>query len=209
MIAMSADPAQQTWNGAVGLSGRHVRLQALSTGHLPSLRRAVTELDALPYTAMPTAQTLERHVERALEAAAAGSSLPFVVIDTDGDVIGSTRFYDIDRSIPKLTIGYTWYLPRVRRSGVNSECKLLLLGHAFEVLRCQRVAFETSTLNLESRKALAGIGAREEGILRRHKRHPDGSVRDTVVFSIIDSEWPAVKQHLQARLARHEGSIPS
>lgn len=202
---MAVAPPDDGWCQRVELAGRHVRLQPLAFDHLPGLRQAVAGLEALPYASMPTAETLGVQVKAALDAAARGAALPFVVVDADGDPIGCTRFYDIDRSVPKLTIGYTWYLPRARRSGVNSECKLLLLGHAFEVLRCHRVGFETSTLNLASRKALAGIGAREEGILRQHKRHPDGSLRDTVVFSIIDSDWPAVKQHLQARLARHGG----
>ncbi|HJR73914.1 MAG TPA: GNAT family protein, partial [Luteimonas sp.] len=110
--------------------------------------------------------------------------------------------YDLDASVPRLSIGYTWYAPKAQRTGVNTEAKLLLLGHAFETLGCVAVAFETSWFNQASRTAIARLGAKQDGVLRGHRRHADGTVRDTVVFSIIDSEWPAVKSNLRYKLAQ-------
>jgi len=200
-MSTSGDP----WRQMPVLHGRLVRLEPLSRGHLPDILAAAAALEALPFAALPTPGTAQSWLDAALAALDQERALPFAVLDRDGALVGSSRFYDIDRSLPKASIGYTWYLPGVRGSGVNSECKLLLLQYAFEVLGCHRIAFETSTLNTVSRRALAAIGAREEGILRRHKRHPDGTLRDTVVFSIIDSEWPDVRERLLARLARHGG----
>jgi RimJ/RimL family protein N-acetyltransferase len=114
----------------------------------------------------------------------------------------------MEADVPKLSIGYTWYAPEVQRTGVNTEAKLLLLTHAFETLGCISVVFETSWFNHRSRAAIARLGAKQDGVLRNHKRHSDGSLRDTVVFSIIDGEWPAVKRNLLAKLARHEQDSP-
>lgn len=166
------------------------------------MRRALAgdELSRLWFTNVPTAEGVDRYLGASLEARDNGEALPFVVLDRDGELAGSTRFYRLEPGVPSLCIGYTWYVPRVQRTGVNTETKQLLLAHAFEVLDCISVCFETSTKNEKSRAAIARLGARQDGILRNHKRHADGSVRDTVVFSIIDSEWPGVKQHLQARL---------
>ena len=139
----------------------------------------------------------------ALEAQAQGRVLAFVVKDASGEVVGSTRYYALEADVPRLNIGYTWYHPRVQRSGLNTEAKLLLLRHAFETLGCISVGFETSWFNHASRTAIARLGAKQDGVLRSHKRHADGSRRDTVVFSIIDTEWPAVKTHLQFLLDSH------
>ena len=133
--------------------------------------------------------------------------MPFAVSDADGAIVGSTRFYDLDASIPKLSIGYTWYAPRVQRTALNSEAKLLLLTHAFEVLACAVVYLETSWFNQASRTAIARLGAKQDGVLRNHRRHADGSRRDTVVFSIIDTEWPGVKSNLRYRL--QQGDRPN
>ena len=141
-------------------------------------------------------------------AQADGRVLPLVVRDAQGRVVGSTRFYGMEADVPKLSIGYTWYAPDVQRTGVNTEAKLLLLTHAFETLGCISVVFETSWFNHRSRAAIARLGAKQDGVLRNHKRHSDGSTRDTVVFSIIDGEWPAVKRNLLAKLARHEQDSP-
>ena len=127
----------------------------------------------------------------ALDKQAQGIEVPFVVRDADGEVVGSTRFYDWILPIPRLSIGYTWYAPRVQRTGLNTEAKLLLLTHAFETLGCASVYLETSWFNHASRTAIARLGAKQDGVLRNHRRHADGSLRDTVVFSILDSEWPA------------------
>jgi len=122
------------------------------------------------------------------------------VKDAQGAVVGSTRYYAVDPRTPRLTIGYTWYAKRVQRTGLNTGATLLLLTHAFEALGCLAVAFETSWYNQASRAAIARLGAKQDGVLRNHLRHADGTVRDTVVFSIVQAEWPAVKRHLRAKL---------
>jgi RimJ/RimL family protein N-acetyltransferase len=160
-------------------------------------------LDALWYTNVPAPDDVAAYVDKALAAQEAGGMLPFAVLDAGGDIVGTTRFYGIEPEVPKLLIGYTWYVPRVQRSGVNTECKLMLLEHAFGTLRCAGVGFETSWFNHASRTAIARLGAKQDGVLRNHKRHADGSLRDTVVFSILDAEWPAVRRNLQSRLETH------
>ncbi len=185
------------------LAGRHVRLEPLATSHADELRAALAgdELAQLWFTSVPKASHVDAWLEAALALHQRGAALPFVVRDGQGALVGSTRLYALEPDIPRLGIGYTWYVPRAQRTAVNTEAKRLLLQHAFETLGCISVMFETSTHNLASRQAIARLGARQDGILRNHRRHADGSPRDTVVFSIIDSEWPTVKQHLQSRLA--------
>ncbi len=156
---------------------------------------------------MPAPGTAQAYIEKALAQQAAGKALAFVVVDSDDVVVGSTRFYALDPEMPRLQIGYTWYARRVQRTGLNIEAKLLLLEHAFERLQCVCVGFETSALNHASRAAIAGIGAKLDGVLRSHMLHPDGSVRDTVAYSILQSEWPSVQQHLHTRLERHADAL--
>ena len=194
------------WQQVPVLEGRHARLEPMSRAHVDGLRAALAddELSRLWFTSVPKADDAAGYVEAVLAAQAGGRVLPFVVLDASGRVVGSTRYYGLEADVPKLSIGYTWYTPDVQRTGVNTETKLLLLTHAFETLGCISVVFETSWFNQRSRAAIARLGARQDGVLRNHKRHADGSPRDTVVFSIIDSEWPAVKRNLQARLAQHE-----
>lgn len=194
------------WREVPTLAGRHVRLEPMREAHVDGLRAVLAgdELSRLWFTNVPTADGVDAYVRAALEAQAGGRVLPFVVSDAQGAVVGSTRFYRLEPEVPTLCIGYTWYAPSVQRTGVNTETKLLLLAHAFETLGCISVSFETSSRNERSRAAIARLGAKQDGILRNHKRHADGSPRDTVVFSIIDSEWPAAKRDLQARLTRHE-----
>ncbi len=130
-------------------------------------------------------------------------AMPFVVRDNaGGDVVGCTRFFNVDRVNRRVEIGHTWYSRRVQRTAVNTECKLLLLTHAFAALRCIAVEFRTHWFNHASRAAIARLGARQDGVLRNHQLTPDGAKRDTVVFSIIDSEWPAVRAHLRFQLDR-------
>lgn len=195
-----------TWRDVPTLAGRHARLEPMREAHVDGLRAALAgdELSRLWFTNVPTVEGAGRYVRAALEAQAEGRVLPFVVSDAQGDVVGSTRFYRLEPEVPTLCIGYTWYAPRVQRTGVNTETKLLLLTHAFETLGCISVSFETSSRNERSRAAIARLGAKQDGILRNHKRHADGSPRDTVVLSIIDGEWPGVKQGLEARLSRYE-----
>ncbi|MEJ2788365.1 MULTISPECIES: GNAT family N-acetyltransferase [unclassified Pseudoxanthomonas] len=198
------------WQQVPVLMGRHARLEPMSRDHVDGLRAALSgdALAALWFTQVPKAADAAAYVDTVLAAQADGRVLPFVVRDAGGRVVGSTRFYGLEADVPKLSIGYTWYTPDVQRTGVNTEAKLLLLTHAFETLGCISVVFETSWFNHRSRTAIARLGAKQDGVLRNHKRHTDGSPRDTVVFSIIDGEWPAVKRNLLAKLARHEQDSP-
>ncbi|MFT3668087.1 MAG: GNAT family protein [Pseudoxanthomonas sp.] len=198
------------WQQVPTLVGRHARLEPMSSDHIEGLRAALAgdALAALWFTQVPKAADAADYVDAVLAAQADGRVLPFVVRDAGGRVVGSTRFYGLEADVPKLSIGYTWYAPDVQRTGINTETKLLLLTHAFETLGCISVVFETSWFNHRSRAAIARLGAKQDGVLRNHKRHTDGSPRDTVVFSIIDGEWPAVKRNLLAKLARHEQDTP-
>ncbi len=193
------------WNTVPTLRGQHVTLQPLQMEHVPGLRDALegSGLDQLWYTQVPSPEQAEAYVRAALQAQSEGKVLPFVIRDAAGDIIGSTRFYDMDASVPRLSLGYTWYAPRVQRTGANTEAKLLLLQHAFEAMGCISVVLETSWFNVTSRTAIARLGAKQDGVLRNHKRHADGTPRDTVIFSIIDAEWQGVKRHLQYRLDSH------
>lgn len=193
------------WGRVPTLAGNHVRLEPLQMGHIDGLRGAIGDgaICRLGYAHVPDAKGMAAYVQEALQAQAAGKALPFVVIDAEGQVVGSTRYYDLQPQVPRLCIGYTWYAPGAQRTGVNTQAKLLLLRHAFERLGCISVAFHTSTLNHASRAAIARLGATEEGVLRNHARHPDGSPRDTVAFSIIDTQWQDVKRALQQRLDSH------
>lgn len=193
------------WDKVPTLDGRHVRLEPLQMAHIDGLRGAIGDgaICRLGYTHVPDARGMTGYVQAALRARAEGRELPLVVIDADGQVVGSTRYYGLEPEVPRLCIGYTWYGQMAQRTGVNTEAKLMLLRHAFERLQCISVAFETSTLNLASRAAIARLGASQDGVLRNHRRHPDGSPRDTVVFSILDTEWQGVKHNLQHRLDSH------
>jgi RimJ/RimL family protein N-acetyltransferase len=207
-MASASLPA--AWQQVPVLMGRHARLEPMSRDHVDGLRAALSgdALAALWFTQVAKAADAAAYVDTVLAAQADGRVLPFVVRDAGGRVVGSTRFYGLEADVPKLSIGYTWYTPDVQRTGVNTEAKLLLLTHAFETLGCISVVFETSWFNHRSRTAIARLGAKQDGVLRNHKRHTDGSPRDTVVFSIIDGEWPAVKRNLLAKLARHEQDSP-
>jgi RimJ/RimL family protein N-acetyltransferase len=193
------------WNRVPTLDGTHARLEPLQMAHIDGLRGAIGDgaMCALGYAHVPDAKAMTGYVQAALRAQADGSALPYVVFDADGHVVGTTRYYALQPDVPRLTIGHTWYAPWAQRTGVNTEAKLMLLRHAFERLHCISVGFETSSLNLASRAAIARLGARQDGVLRNHRRHPDGSPRDTVMFSILDTEWQGVKHNLQQRLESH------
>lgn len=190
------------WTKVPTLTGTHAQLEPLQMAHIDGLRGALGDgsLSTLWYTQVPSAKSMTGYVQAALQAQAEGSILPFVVRNADGDIVGTTRYYALDAEVPRLSIGYTWYGPSAQRTGVNTETKLMLLTHAFERLQCMSVVFETSWFNLASRTAIARLGAKQDGVLRNHKRHLDGTPRDTVIFSIIDAEWQGVKRHLQYRL---------
>jgi RimJ/RimL family protein N-acetyltransferase len=189
----------------VTLTGELVTLSPLAAGDAAGLAAAAGDgrLWELWYTAVPTPEAMADDVARRLAARDAGTALPFTVRRTDtGAVIGSTNYLDIDAETPRLEIGGTWNAVSAQRTGTNAESKMLLLGHAFEVLGCLAVEFRTHWHNVQSRTAIARLGAKQDGVLRNHRRLPDGSLRDTVVFSVTDAEWPAVRAGLRHRLAR-------
>jgi RimJ/RimL family protein N-acetyltransferase len=189
----------------VTLKGAHATLEPLAPGHLPGVRAAAAdgELWRLWYTSVPSPVGTQRWLEVALDMRERLGAMPFVVRDNaSGDIVGSTRYFNVDPNHRRLEIGHTWYAARAQRTAINTECKLLLLTHAFETLRCIAVEFRTHWFNHASRAAIARLGAKQDGVLRHHPILPDGTVRATVVFSIIDSEWPAVKSHLRYQLER-------
>ena len=189
------------------LQGRHVSLSPLEATHADGLRAAAAdgELWTLRYTSVPGpgAGEAEAYVATALLQCEAATAMPFVVRDAAGDIVGSTRFYDIDRSVPRVKLGYTWYATRAQRTGLNTEAKLLLIDHAFDVLDCEAVVLETSHENLRSQAAILRLGAKRDGVLRAHMRHRDGTLRDTHVFSILRHEWPALADALRRKLESH------
>ena len=193
------------WKTAPVLQGRHVRLEPLQRGHAEGIAAAAADgkLWELWFTNVPRPGEVDAWIDGALAKQAAGEQVAFSVRDADGRIVGSTRYYELLPDTPRLCIGYTWYARSVQRTGLNTEAKLLLLGHAFETLGCASVGFHTSTHNTTSRAAIARLGATEEGILRQHMRHRDGSLRDSVCFSILDGEWPTVKTGLEQKLERH------
>lgn len=188
----------------VTLVGRHVTLEPLRAEHAEGLRAACAdgELWKLWYTSVPAPERMEAEIARRLSLQEQGSMLPFAVRDAAGALAGMTTYMNIDAANRRVEIGSTWYARRVQRTPLNTECKLMLLGHAFDHLDCIAVEFRTHWMNQQSRAAIARLGARQDGVLRNHMRMPDGTLRDTVVFSIIASEWPAVRQHLQFQLER-------
>ncbi len=186
------------------LEGQHVRLTPLSPDHLAGLQHAVAdgELWRLWYTAIPTPDAMQAEITRRLNLQEVGSMIPFTVWDIHTNTIaGMTTYMNIDRSNQRVEIGSTWYAQRVQRTQLNTQAKRLLLAHAFETLACIAVEFRTHFFNQQSRRAIERLGAKLDGILRSHQRAPDGSLRDTCSYSIIASEWPAVRAHLDARLA--------
>ena len=202
---MSLSLLPPPWRSPPTLRGAHAWLEPLQTTHADGLREALGDgaLSKLWYTSVPAPYGVPAYVEAALAMQAQGQALPLAIRSAAGRVVGSTRFYGLEADVPRLDIGYTWYAQDVQRSGINTETKLMLLTHAFETLGCISVGFETSWFNHASRTAIARLGAKQDGVLRNRKRHADGSPRDTVVFSIIDAEWPAVRRHLQSRLDAH------
>ncbi|WP_076862975.1 GNAT family N-acetyltransferase [Bradyrhizobium mercantei] len=190
------------WLEPVTLRGAHARLEPLSHDHLAGLTEAVKdgELSKLWYTAIPQAENMAKEIDRRLGLLKAGSMLPFTVFDADGKISGMTTYMNVDTPNRRVEIGSTWYAKRVQRSAVNTQCKLLLLTHAFEKLDCIAVEFRTHFFNHQSRRGIERLGAKQDGILRSHQIAPNGTLRDTVVYSIIASEWPTVKAHLNYQL---------
>ena len=193
------------------LNGQRVLLRPLQRDDRAALLDAAAdgELWNLSVTVVPNEATIDRYIDIALAGRDAGTVMPFVIARIDGDdghdgerVVGSTRFWKIDRANRKLEIGHTWLAASTQRTGINTEAKYLLLTHAFEAMHCVRVQFTTDELNEKSRAAILGIGAKQEGIVRHERIMPDGRKRNSVRFSIIDDEWPGVKAMLLSRLNR-------
>lgn len=187
------------------LEGPRIILRPLQRSDADALINAARdgELWNLPFTVVPSPDTVERYLDVALEGRDAGSVLPFAtVLRSTGEVIGCTRFWKIDRHNRKLEIGSTWIASRWQRSFVNTEAKYLMLCHAFDDMNCVRVQFTTDEINHTSRAAILRLGAQQEGIVRHERIMPDGRKRNSVRFSIIDDEWPAVRQRLQQRLSQ-------
>jgi RimJ/RimL family protein N-acetyltransferase len=176
----------------------------LAPEHAPGLRDAAAdgELWRLWYTAVPSPEGMDAEIARRLSLQASGSMLPWTVFDADGRIVGMTTYMNIDAAHKRVEIGSTWYARRTQRTALNTECKRLLLGHAFEQLDCIAVEFRTHRLNTQSRRAIERLGAQLDGILRAHQRSPNGSLRDTAVYSITAAEWPTIRVHLEWQLAR-------
>lgn len=190
----------------VTLEGRHVRLEPLSFAHEQALISAAAdgELWNTQVTIIPRAEGMKDYLQFALDGLAQGNQLPFAIVrqETSDQVVGSTRFYEIFPQDRKCAIGYTWLAKSAQRSPVNTECKLLLLTHAFETWNCVRVELITDVLNEQSRTAILRLGAKEEGTLRKHLILPTGRIRDSVFYSITDDEWPDVKRRLVSSLSQ-------
>jgi RimJ/RimL family protein N-acetyltransferase len=188
----------------VTLTGRHATLAPLSMEHLDGLVEATRdgELWRLWYTLIPPPEKMAAEIERRLSLLARDSMLPFTVLDADGRVAGMTTYMNVDGANRRIEIGSTWYARRVQRTPLNTECKLMLLAHAFDTLDCIAVEFRTHRLNAQSRRAIERLGAQLDGMLRSHQISPNGSLRDTAVYSVIAAEWPAVRAHLQFQLER-------
>lgn len=184
------------------LSGPHARLEPLHPAHLAGLQDAVRdgELWQLWYTAIPAPERMGAEIERRLGLQAAGSMLPFTVMDASGRIVGMTTYMNIDATNQRVEIGSTWYARSAQRTALNTQCKRLLLGHAFETLECIAVEFRTHRLNTQSRRAIERLGAQLDGVLRAHQRMPNGTLRDTAVYSITAAEWPTIRAHLDFQL---------
>ena len=190
----------------VTLEGRGIRLEPLAYDHQDELLGAAADgkLWELWFTAVPEPGQTHDYIASALAGQEAGHMLPWAVRElTSGSIFGSTRLLDIVTAVDRGEIGYTWYAKKWQRSHVNTACKLLLLSHAFDELGCKVVGLRTDSFNFASQRAIEALGAKKDGILRHHQARRDGTVRDSVMYSILLSEWPDVRRHLELRLARH------
>ena len=193
----------------VVLEGHGVRLEPLTAAHEAGLDEAASDgkLWELWFTSVPAPGETRGYVATALEGQRAGHMLPWVVRElTTGAVAGTTRYHDILAKVDRVEIGYTWYAARWQRSHVNTACKLLLLTHAFETVGCKVVGLRTDNFNFASQRAIEALGARKDGVIRHHFARRDGTVRDSVMYSILLAEWPDVKRHLITRMQRHAKS---
>lgn len=189
----------------VRLAGAHAILEPLAADDEKAIGLAAADgrLWELWYTSVPPPERTRSWIEAALDMREHQGAMPFAVRDAaTGEVVGSTRYFNVDVANRRLEIGHTWYAKRAQRTAINTECKSMLLRHAFETLGCIAVEFRTHWFNFASRAAIARLGAKQDGVLRNHQLLADGSRRDTFVFSIVDGEWPAVKRHLGLLLSR-------
>lgn len=191
------------------LEGHGVRLEPLTPSHESGLASASLDgrLSELWFTSVPRPADTAVYISDALAGQLAGHMLPWAVRELGSNaIVGSTRYHDIAAGIDRVEIGYTWYAASRQRSHVNTACKLLLLGHAFEVLGCRVVGLRTDNFNFASQRAIEALGAKKDGVIRHHMARRDGTVRDTVMYSILAAEWPDVKRHLATRLTRHQAA---
>jgi RimJ/RimL family protein N-acetyltransferase len=191
----------------VTLDGPGVRLEPLSPDHATDLTAAASDgaLWELWFTTVPRPEEVTRYIDTALAGQRDGHMLPWIVRETQhGTIVGTTRYHDIVAAIDRVEIGYTWYAKRWQRSHINTACKLTLMRHAFDTLGCAVVGLRTDLFNLTSQRAIERLGAQRDGVLRHHQARRDGSARDTVMYSILRSEWPTVDAHLRSRLAAYE-----
>jgi RimJ/RimL family protein N-acetyltransferase len=190
------------WLEPATLSGAHARLEPLARDHAAGLIEAARsgDLAKIWYTTIPSTDTMAAEIERRLSLQASGAMLPFTVKDASGKIAGMTTYMNVDAANRRVEIGSTWYGQWVQRTGLNTQCKVLLLQHAFETLDCIAVEFRTHFFNHQSRRAIERLGAKQDGILRNHQIAPNGTLRDTVVYTILPNEWPTVKAHLTYQL---------
>jgi RimJ/RimL family protein N-acetyltransferase len=194
----------------ITLEGYGVRLEPFSAQHRDGLTSAASDgrLWELWYTSVPAPDQVDSYIAAALAGQQAGHMLPWAVRELGGGtIVGSTRFHDIIADADRVEIGYTWYARSWQRTHINTACKLLLFGHAFETVGCKVVGLRTDNFNFASQRAIEALGAKKDGVIRHHWLRRDGTVRDTVIYSVLASEWPDVKRHLMSRLARHEHSV--
>jgi RimJ/RimL family protein N-acetyltransferase len=183
-----------------------IRLEPLAEAHVEGLAAAASdgELWKLWFTVVPAPHEAEAYVATALRGQNEGHMLPWAVRDLETDaIVGSTRYHDIVAAVDRVEIGYTWYAESRQKSHVNTTCKLMLLGHAFDTLGCKVVGLRTDNFNFASQKAIEALGAKKDGVIRHHMARRDGTARDTHFYSILSGEWPDVKRHLELRLERH------
>ncbi len=189
------------------LEGHGVRLEPLSLAHEAGLKAAAQDgrLWELFFTSVPAPDGTKKYIEDALKGQERGDMLPWAVRDLkSGEIVGSTRYHDILAVSDRVEIGYTWYAARCQRSHVNTACKLLLFSFAFDETKCKVVGLRTDNFNVRSQRAIEALGAKKDGVIRHHWPRRDGSIRDTVMYSVLAHEWPDVKNHLETRLRRNE-----
>ncbi|HXS10304.1 MAG TPA: GNAT family protein [Candidatus Krumholzibacteria bacterium] len=194
----------------ITLEGNGVRLEPMALDHEADIAAAASDgrLWELWFTAIPSPDKVRAYIDTALQGQKDGFMLPWVVRElSEGKIVGSTRYHDIVAAIDRVEIGYTFYAKSWQRSHVNTACKILLLGHAFDTLGCKVVGLRTDNFNFASQKAIEALGAKKDGVIRHHAARKDGSARDTVIYSILAKEWPDLKRHLELRMTRRDRAV--